>query len=97
MNGEPEDLSGPLLNRFEVVLDIDSPCKEAIEALPEDLRPVVVSSYSNKGDVKISYRELVAFSKLREVKDIGEKAFKIIFGSRAEDLRSLLLLGERSA
>lgn len=95
MNGRPEDLSGALADRFEVSLDIDKPSKAAIEALPEDLREPLVSLYSNKDDVKITYREIVAFSILR--KQIGDNAYEIIFKENHKDFKDLLKLGRRAA
>ena len=91
MNGKVTELPESLADRFDLKLNITKPCNEAIETLPEDLRPLVDMAYS-KSTLSITFREIVAFSKLRNI--IGEKAY-IVFGDVGNDVRTAMKLGER--
>lgn len=92
MNGSVEDLPPSLADRFELKLNITEPCQEAIETLPTDLRPLVLSAYSTK-TLSISFREIKAFAKLRDI--IDDDAY-IVFGELANDVKTILKLGERT-
>ena len=91
MNGGLSDLPLPLLDRFEIKLDITEPHPLAIKSLEPDLQELVKSAYSNK-KLNITFREIVSFGKLRKI--IGDDAF-CVFGSLANDVKTALKLGKR--
>lgn len=93
MNSKAEDLPLPLLDRFDVKIEINEPHPEAINSLPQDLREFVSNSYS-LNPPNVTFREVVAYSKLRNVvtEDI---ALKVIFGNRGDDVKATLKIGPR--
>lgn len=91
MNGSVQELPEALADRFDLKLDIKKPCQEAVDSLPEDLRPLVDAAYS-KETLSITFREIQAFAKLRNI--IEDDAY-IVFGAVANDVKSTLKLGER--
>ena len=93
MNGGPSDLPLALMDRFDVMLNISAPSKEAIEALPEDLQFLARNAYSKKA-VSITYRQVQAFGQLRAI--IGDdEAASVIFRSDAADVIKTIKVGER--
>jgi hypothetical protein len=97
MNGEPEDLDEPLLDRFEAVLNIESPNPAAIAALPEDLQQAAKGTASDKNpDRRIGLRRWKAFANLRE--NVGEDtAGRAVFGPRYGDVTDALKLSRGTA
>lgn len=92
MNGGLGDLPVPLLDRFDIKIQIDEPHPNAIKSLEPDLQELVKSAYSNDKKLNISFREIVAFSKLR--KFIGDDAYAV-FGTLASDVRTIMKIGKR--
>lgn len=90
-NGSPNDLSDALRDRFDVMLKVDTPSPEAIVRLDEDLRDIVVNSYSNPDNISVTYRQLMAFGKLRLVLK-EEEAGKIVFGTGWKDIKTAVKL-----
>jgi MoxR-like ATPase len=89
MNGKPEDLDEALADRFDIKLEILEPHPDAIAKLPEDLRTLAKNAYSSHNR-NITYREIVAYSKLREV--IGRDEALFVFGELRNDVKSALAI-----
>lgn len=92
MNGEPEDLDEPLLDRFEAVFHIPKPHPDAIASLPKDLRSAADSTSKHADSARrIGLRRWKAFAQLRE--HVGEDtAGRAVFGHRAGDVMDALKL-----
>lgn len=97
MNGEPEDLDGPLLDRFDAVLPIRQTNPEAIRALPEDLRMAAERTSNNLDpERRIGLRRWKAFANLRE--NVTEEiAGRAVFGPRYGDVIDALRLSRGAA
>lgn len=91
MNGKIAELPESLLDRFDIKLEINQPCIEAISSLPEDLQALVYKAYSTD-ELSITFREIQSFAKHRKL--LEDDAF-IVFGEIADDVRSALKLGSR--
>ncbi len=92
MNGFPEDIAEPVLDRFSLTVDVDRPSTEMIEALPEDLREEARWQYKHvddeRGEPAVTYRQLEMFASLRKTLS-AETAAALVFGydkSRASQL-----------
>jgi MoxR-like ATPase len=92
MNGEPEDLDGPLLDRFDAVLRISETNPAAIKALPADLRTAAKRTANTEDiDRRIGLRRWKSFAQLREF--VGEDvAGRAAFGDRYGDVVDALRL-----
>lgn len=80
MNGAPDDLPDALKDRFTVRIEIDQPHKEAIEALPEDLRKAAQASAGLEGERRVSIRAWRSFATLRYEMKNEELAALSVFG-----------------
>lgn len=95
MNGEPEDLPDALRDRFDAIVNVDYPHPDATATLPDDLQYLVRHSYSNKGAVSLTFRQVQHFAEWREI--IGTKhAAKLAFGDAGDDVVNLINIGVRS-
>lgn len=97
MNGEPEDLDEPLLDRFEATFHIPNPHPAALKSLPDDLRPAAenTSKLADPGR-RIGLRRWKAFAALRE--HVGEDtAGRAVFGKRQGDVMDALKLARGKA
>lgn len=93
MNGIPQDLSEPLLDRFDVVIAIDTPHPHAINKLDTDLQSFTLKCYSTK-DASITYRSIWNFNKLRKI--VGDDtAGDLVFGLNKHEILATLKLGVR--
>jgi DNA polymerase III delta prime subunit len=91
MNGDPEDLDAPLLDRFEATFYVSDTNPDAINALPEDLRVAAKRTAVGDDDRRIGLRRWKAFATLRE--KVGEDvAGRAVFGSRHGDIVDALRL-----
>ncbi|MGC8460334.1 MAG: AAA family ATPase [Candidatus Dormibacteria bacterium] len=83
MNGYPEDVSEPVLDRFSLTVNVASPSTEMIEALPEDLREEARWQYKHvdeeRGEPAVTYRQLEMFAALRKTLP-AETAAALVFG-----------------
>jgi MoxR-like ATPase len=94
MNGSVEDLPIALADRFELKLKIDEPHPDAIASLPADLQRLAKNAYSSSGDdVGITFREIVAFGKLRQV--VSPQDALVVFGDRSPQVKTALAVGSR--
>lgn len=77
MNGQPEDLPGPLLDRFAAVIYADTPTEKSLERFPEDWRQSVVGTCQTG---ELSPRQW--FNLLVLLREDVEKdmAYRIVFG-----------------
>lgn len=91
MNGDPQDLDAPLLDRFEAVFHVKETNPEAIKALPEDLRESAKRTAVGDDERRIGLRRWKAFAQLREKVD-EETAGRAVFGSRHGDILDALRL-----
>ena len=95
MNGDPQDLDAPLLDRFEATFFIGQTNPAAIAALPEDLREAARRTAVGDDDRRIGLRRWKAFAGLRE--KVGEDiAGRSVFGSRHGDVMDALRLSRPS-
>lgn len=95
MNGEPQDLDAPLLDRFEALFYVKDTNPEAINALPKDLREAAKRTATDDLDRRIGLRRWKAFAALRE--EVGEDmASRAVFGSRHGDVMDALRLARPS-
>lgn len=95
MNGVPEDLDEPLLERFDAKYEIKSPHPDAVRALPEDLRGAARKTVALTGPRRIGIRPWKAFAHLRD--HLGEEAAaEAVFGPRAGDVMDGLRLARPS-
>lgn len=91
MNGDPEDLDAPLLDRFEATFYVSDTNPVAINALPEDLRVAAKRTAVGDDDRRIGLRRWKAFATLRE--KVGEDiAGRAVFGARHGDIVDALRL-----
>lgn len=91
MNGLPEDLDAPLLDRFEAVMGIDSPHPDAIACLPTDLRKAARNTAGAKDERRVGIRRWKAFAALRD--HVGEDvAARAVFNGRHGDVMDALRL-----
>ncbi len=83
MNGFPEDISEPVLDRFGLTVDVARPSTEMIEALPEDLREEAKWQYKHvdeeRGEPAVTYRQLEMFAALRNTLS-PDTAAALVFG-----------------
>jgi MoxR-like ATPase len=94
MNGDVADLPIALADRFELKLKIDEPHPDALASLPTDLQKLAKNAYSTEGDdVGITFREIVAYSKLRQV--VSPKDALVVFGDRSAQVGAALAIGTR--
>ena len=94
MNGLPNDLSDPLLDRFDIIIKIDTPHPQAIEKLSPDLRDFTKRCYSTS-DVSISYRSIYNFDKLRKSLKNDETAGDLVFSNDYKEIIATIKLGLR--
>ena len=94
MNGLPDDLSEPLLDRFDIVIKIDTPHPQAIEKLSPDLRDFTKRCYSTS-DVSISYRSIYNFNKLRKSFRNDDIAGNLVFSENYNEILATIKLGVR--
>lgn len=93
MNDTPDILPPPLLDRFDVVLHIKSPHPEAIKSLSTNLQQIAINSYQTD-NVSLSFRQIVAFDKLRTL--YGEDiAAQLVFADKAVEILNVIKLGTR--
>jgi MoxR-like ATPase len=91
MNGDPQDLDAPLLDRFEAAFHVTDTNPDAINALPEDLRVAAKRTAIGDDDRRIGLRRWKAFASLRE--KVGEDvAGRAVFGARHGDIVDALRL-----
>ncbi len=93
MNGKIDDLPEALADRFELKIEISEPHPDAIASLPADLRQLAKNAYSGKKAVGISFREIIAFGKLREV--LSRSDALTVFGPNAAQVEAALAVGDR--
>lgn len=96
MNGDPQDLDAPLLDRFEAVFHVKETNPEAIKALPEDLRESAKRTAVGDDERRIGLRRWKAFAQLRE-KVSEEVAGRAVFGPRHGDILDALRLARDTA
>lgn len=86
MNATPDQLPDPLLDRFDVIIEIPEPHPAALGTLPEDFREIATKQMAR--DKGVSLRQWKAAAMLRE--RLGEKhsdnAITAAFGPRAGDI-----------
>jgi len=99
MNGTLKDLPEALQDRFSIGIEANIPHPDAIESLPEDLRPLAMNPESyDDNDRPVTMRRLKKFGALRENVDIGEEnAALAIFGNRARDILADLNMAKERA
>lgn len=91
MNGVPESLPLPLLDRFSVRIEIKHPHPNAIAALPSGLRDVAKTSVSLEDDARrVSLREWQQFAFLKSTLGNDDEAAFLVFGKRARDILGTL-------
>jgi MoxR-like ATPase len=94
MNGDIDSLPIALADRFELKLKIDEPHPNALASLPPDLRALAKNAYSTGGvDVGITFREIVAYSKLRAI--VSPADALVVFGDRSAQVGAALAIGTR--
>lgn len=93
MNGLPEDISTPLLDRFDVIININQPHPKAVESLSTDLHTILKNSYSTDNPT-VTFRKLATFDRMRKVYT-PEIAGQLAFGKNYQELLSVIKLGER--
>jgi MoxR-like ATPase len=86
MNGTPDDLNEAVLDRFGIILPVDSPSEEMLNLLQEDTRVACIKEYRSAVKVnsspEITYRILHNFDKHRA--KLGDlKAAQAVFPSKA--------------
>lgn len=87
----PDELPVALRDRFPVAIRIDQPHPHAVMQLPADLRPAAMALAGAEEDRRVSLRAFMTFDKLRRA--LGpEKALRIVFGDRADDINDALLV-----
>lgn len=85
MNGSPDQLAGPVLDRFDIVLRCDTPHTGILRRLSPELGAFIANKYANEPDPEIwtpeiSVRRAIAFESLRK-QGVPEKlAADIMFG-----------------
>lgn len=94
MNGEPQDLPGPLMDRFDAMILVDEPSPEAIKRLAEKLQKVVINSYAS-GAPTITYRKALSVTKLVEDGLTLKLAVDAVFNKGAADIYSVIQMGTR--
>ena len=91
MNGDPSNLPEALLDRFDSVLDIDTPHSGIFAKLPKDLRYAASRTFGLDEARRVSPRAWLSFASLRE--KIGEDlAARAVFGVRASAIRDSLVV-----
>ncbi len=93
MNGHPADLPDPLQDRFEAKIKVTQPSEEALRLLPDDLRKSASQMIGHSDpDRRVSFRSLLAFSKVRS--RVGDShAAQMVFGERWNEVLTALKLG----
>lgn len=85
MNGEPEDLSPAILDRFVVRCQINTPHPKAIEALPEYLRSMAITlTNPDTADYRYSIRNFIVFNEVYSKSQDLEKSVYSVFPETAE-------------
>lgn len=93
MNGDPDDLDGPLRERFDAKFYVGEPHPNAIAALPEGLRETAKrTATENDEQRRISVRTWFSFVDLTAHVGFKDAAFAV-FGVRAGDVLDGLRLG----
>lgn len=88
MNGEPEDLDPPLLERFDARFYVGVPHPNAIKALPRELRATAErTALEENPQRRISVRTWHNFVNLARKVGADDAAFAV-FGARADDVIS---------
>jgi MoxR-like ATPase len=93
MNGQPDDLTPALKDRFAAKVRVDTPPHAAMQALPEDLREKAEFLIGNTDpENRVSYRAIAAYAQHRSA--IGEEmAAQLCFDSeRWSDVLTALRL-----
>lgn len=83
---EMRELPTALRDRFPVAIRINTPHPDALLCLSEDLRGAAANSADADSSRRFSIRTFQAFDKLRKNGMDQERAAKIIFGRRADDI-----------
>lgn len=87
------DLPTALKDRFPVAIRINTPHPNALLALPEDLRAAAAASADADRDRRFSVRAFQSYAKLRG--PLGsERAARLIFGARAQDILDAIAINE---
>ena len=95
MNGVPSDLPEPLVDRFDIKLFISQPSCGAINSLPADLRHVAKNAYSTRSNLAVTFRQVQAFAKLRQLV-CEEDALMLAFGKiQGPEVGNVIKAGER--
>lgn len=86
MNGEREDLSEAIADRFTICIKIDQPHPDAVARLSPDLQEVARKGVAISDEARrISMRGLLDYDVLR--KEVGEKnAARMIWGERGKQI-----------
>lgn len=85
MNGNPDQLAGPVLDRFDIVLKAQMPHEGILKRLSPEMAAFIVNKYANEPDPEpwvpeVSIRRSIAFEALRGQGVDNHLAAEIIFG-----------------
>ena len=90
------ELPTALKDRFPVAIRINTPHPAALDALPADLRPAAAASADADRDRRFSIRAFQSYAKLRTSMG-SERAARLIFGSKAQDILDAIAINEVAA
>lgn len=91
MNGHPDDLPAPLLDRFPVHIYIPGPHPDAIQSLSPDIRALALTTANAEESRRVGLRTWLEFDKIRG--PVGDEfAAKVLFGTRWEELHQAISL-----
>lgn len=94
MNGEPDELSEPLLDRFDAILKVTAPHPSAVARLSPFLQQICNNSYSTSNPA-VSFRKLLTYDKLVKKGMDSSKAADLVFHNIASDVIAAIKLGVR--
>lgn len=91
MNGVPDDLPAPLLDRFPVHIYIPGPHPDAIAGLSRDIQALALATANAEESRRISLRTWLEFDKVR--RPVGDEfAAKVLFGTRWQEIHESIQL-----
>lgn len=94
MNGDPDTLPAPLLDRMDAVILVDMPSPEALKLLTTPLRKLVVNAYRTK-TYKLSFRKALSVQRLMDKKVDVDQATEAIFPTDARAMADAISIGTR--
>ena len=99
-NGNPQDLRAALLDRFELVLEVLSPCDEALEKLGRENSAMAryIRDWYDHSAVSIGFSRPVSFRALLAMSEIArnigdeKQAARLVFGDNWSDVFNAIQL-----